>query len=199
MKEAAAIPLAGLTAWQALFEKVRLKPEETVLIHAGGGGVGGYAIQWAKYCGAAPIITTVSSGKFDYVKQLGADEIIDYKKDNFVEEVRKNHPFGIDVVFDTVGKDVYKQSYEVLKQNGRIVSLLEQPDVDYEKRFNVEAYYLFVSPNARELKEIADLFERGLASVPEIQEMALDRASAALDQIRQGSTKGKIVLKIKDS
>lgn len=197
MKEAAAIPLAGLTAWQALFEKVRLKPEETVLIHAGAGGVGGYAIQWAKFCGASPIITTASSGKFDYVRNLGAEEIIDYKKDNFVAEVRKNHPFGIDVVFDTVGKSVYKQSFEVLKTGGRIVSLLEQPDEAYQKRFKVEAHYLFVTPNGRELKEIADLFDRKRANMPAVEEMPLDQASAALDAIREGHTTGKIVLKIK--
>ena len=164
----------------------------------GGGGVGGYAIQWAKYCGASPIITTASSAKLDYVKHLGADEVIDYKRVDFVEEVRKNHPFGIDVVFDTVGKNVYKQSYEVLKPGGRIVSLLEEPDEAYAKRFNVEAQYLFVSPNGHELHEIADLFERGKAILPEVREMAFDQASAALNEIREGHTKGKIVLKISD-
>ena len=196
LRDAAAIPLAGLTAWQALFEKTRLKPEEAVLIHAGGGGVGGYAIQWASYCGASPIITTASRSKFDYVKHLGAEEAIDYKADDFVEEIRGKYPFGIDVVLDTVGKNIYKKSFEVLKPGGRIVSLLEEPDESLARSFNVEAEYLFVTPNGRQLQEIATLFEKGKALLPEIQEMPLDWASYALDIIRGGHTKGKIVLKI---
>lgn len=196
MKEAAAIPLAGLTAWQALFEKVSLKPDETVLIHAGGGGVGSFAIQLAKYCGATPIITTVSSSKMDYVRSLGADEVINYKSKDFVEEIRQAHPFGIDTVFDTVGKSVYKKSFNLLKPGGRIVSLLEQPDEALQKSFGVEAHYLFVSPNAKELDRIAKIFDKGLAVVPEIQEFNLEQAPLALNDIREGHTKGKIVLKI---
>lgn len=196
-KEAAAIPLAGLTAWQALFEKIRLKPGEAILIHAGGGGVGSYAIQWAKFCGATPILVTASPSKFEYVKKLGAEEVIDYKSKDFVEIIQENHPFGIDVVLDTVGGDTYSRSFEVLKQGGRIVSLLEQPNIEQQKAHQVEAHYLFVSPNGRELKAISDLYEKNRVSLPEIREMGLDQAGLALEEIGNGHTTGKLVLNIK--
>ncbi len=195
LKEAACVPLAGLTAWQALFEKAKLKPDETVLIHGGGGGVGSFAIQWAKFSGAY-VIATASSGKVDYIKKLGADEVIDYQKTSFAKEIEKNHPFGLDVVLDTIGKDTYRQSFEVLKHGGRIVSLLEQPDLGQAKKFEVTAEYLFVSPSGHELQEIGELFEKKIAIASEIQELGLDQASEALDLIRKGHTKGKIVLKI---
>jgi NADPH:quinone reductase-like Zn-dependent oxidoreductase len=195
MAQAAAIPLAGLTAWQALFEKARLKSGEQILIHGGGGGVGGFAIQWAKY-GGAKVITTASSSKFDYVKSLHADEIIDYRKTNFVDQIRKSHPSGIDVVFDTIGGSVYQQSFEVLKPGGRIVSILEQPNTELAARFKVQAEFLFVQPNGKQLHEIAQLFELGKAKPPKIQEFPLDQAQQALDEIRTGHTLGKIVLRV---
>ncbi|HUD01918.1 MAG TPA: NADP-dependent oxidoreductase [Rhabdochlamydiaceae bacterium] len=198
MAQAAAVPLAGLTAWQALFEKANLKSGEQILIHGGGGGVGGFAIQWAKCCGAK-VLTTASSSKFEYVKSLHADEIIDYRKTNFVDQIRKSHPSGIDVVFDTIGGSVYKQSFEVLKPGGRIVSTLEQPDADLATRFKVRAEFLFVQPNGKQLREIAELFELGKAKPPKIQEFSLDQASQALNEINKGHTTGKIVLKVQNA
>lgn len=195
MEEAAAIPLAGLTAWQALFEKALLKAGEQVLIHGGGGGVGGYAIQWAKSCGAY-VITTASKKGADYVLSLGADEVIDYQTQDFAKVIREKYPLGIDVVFDTVGKAVYQKSFEVLKRNGRIVSLLEQPNVDLAKTFGVQAEYLFVSPNGSELKKIGDLFKEKRAIPPQIQIFPFDEAIKALEAIQKGNTKGKIVIKI---
>jgi NADPH2:quinone reductase len=195
MAEAAGIPLAGLTAWQALFDKAQLQPGERVLIHGGGGGVGGFAIQWAKFHGAL-VVATASSAKSDYVKKLGADVVIDYQKNNFVDQIRDSYPGGIDVVFDTIGGSVYKQSFEVLKPGGRIVSILEQPDPDLARAFNVRAEYLFVSPDGKQLKAMARLFELGKAKPPAIQEMLLDQAPLAIDAIRKGHTMGKIVLKV---
>lgn len=195
MAQAAGIPLAGLTAWQALFDKVQLLPQEKVLIHGGGGGVGGFAIQWAKLHGAF-VITTASASKFEYVKQLGADEIIDYQKYQFADQIKNLHPSGIDVVFDTLGGSVYRQSYEILKPKGRIVSLREQPDLDLSKKHNVRAEYLFVLPNGKQLQEIARLFESGKAKAPSIHQMELDLAPLAIEEIRKGRTQGKIVLHV---
>jgi NADPH2:quinone reductase len=196
MAEAAAVPLAGLTAWQALFEKAHLKSGQLVLIHGGGGGVGGYAIQLAKIHGAR-VITTASAAKFEYVKQLGADEIIDYQKGDFAHQLKQTHPAGIDVVFDTIGGNVYKQSFEVLKPGGCIVSLREQPDQTLAARFHVQAEYLFVHPDGKQLQEIAKLFENGQVQSPPIQEMPLDQASLAIAQIKTGHTLGKLVLKVR--
>ena len=195
MAEAAAIPLAGLTAWQSLFERAQLGPDETVLIHGGGGGVGSFAIQWAKYSDSF-VITTVSKEKFEYVKRLGADEVIDYKKVDFVRYLRETHPFGIEVVLDTLGNAIYKKSFEVLKQGGRILSLLEQPDLVRSEKFKVKAGYHFVEPSGHQLKEIAQIFEHGRAIPPKIEIMKLEDAPKAIDTIKQGHTTGKIVLQI---
>ncbi len=195
MAEAAAVPLTGLTAWQALFKKAELKSGERILIHAGGGGVGGFAIQWAKWCGAQ-VITTASASKFAYVKSFHPDEIIDYQKESFVDQIKKSHPGGIDVVLDTMGKSVYKQSFEVLKPGGRIVSILEQPDAELAARFQVRAEYLFVEPNGKQLGEIAQVFESGKAKPPQVHVFPLDQASQAMDEIKKGHTVGKIILKV---
>jgi NADPH:quinone reductase-like Zn-dependent oxidoreductase len=194
--EAAAVPLAALTAWQALFDKAHLLRGETLLIHAGAGGVGGFAIQWAKIHGAK-VITTASRSKVDYVKQLGADEVIDYQSTVFVDSIRKKHPSGIDVVLDTVGDGVYRRSFEVLKPGGRIVSILEQPDADLTARFGVRADYLFVSPNGKQLRECARLFACGKAKPHKVSVFPLEFASQAIDAIKTGHTAGKIVLKVR--
>lgn len=197
MIEAAAIPLAGLTAWQALFDKVQLKAGEQILVHAGGGGVGGFAIQWAKWKGAR-VTTTASASKREYVQQFNPDAILDYQKVDFVEAIRQSHPQGIDVVLDTLGGSIYRRSFEVLKPGGRIVSILEEPDADLMGRFGVRAEFLFVSPNRKQLQEIAALFETGKAKAPKIQEFPLDQAAKAMDAIKKGHTSGKIVLKVRD-
>jgi len=194
--QAASIPLAGLTAWQALFDSANLKKGETVLIHAGAGGVGGFAIQFAKNAGAK-VITTASQENHAYVKKLGADEVIDYKKDNFATKLKSLNPNGVDVIFDTVGGKTFHDSLSLLKPGGRIVSLLEKIDAEEANKRNIKASYIFVSPNATQLKEIADLINKGKVIPPKIQELPLAKAAEALEKIRQGHTCGKIVLKIK--
>lgn len=196
MAQAAGVPLAGLTAWQALFDKAGLQPGERVLIHGGGGGVGSFAIQWAKLHGSS-VVTTASSSKFDYVKQLGTDEIIDYQKSSFVDQIRRSHPEGIDVVFDTIGGSVYKQSYEILKTDGRIVSLREQPDLELSRKYKVRAEYLFVTPNGKQLQTITKLFEEGKVKPPVVHQMPLDQAPQAIEEIKKGHTMGKIVLAVR--
>jgi len=130
------------------------------------------------------------------VKQLGADEMIDYQKHNFVDQISLSHPSGIDIVFDTIGGSVYRQSYEILKPGGRIVSLREQPDLDLSRKFHVKAEYLFVSPNGKQLQAITQLFESGKAKPPVVYQMPLDQAPQAIEEIKKGHTTGKIVLEV---
>lgn len=193
--QTASLPLSGLTAWQSLFDSAKLKKGEMILIHAGAGGVGSLAIQFAKNAGAI-VITTATALKHDYVKSLGADYIIDYTKEDFVERIKEINPQKIDVVFDTIGGQSLIASYQVLKPNGRLVSLLEQPKEDLEKKYGVKASYVFVSPNGSELQQIADLITSGKVKPPEIIQMPLENAAEAQEQNKEGHTKGKIVLKI---
>lgn len=153
-EEAAAVPLAGLTAWQALFTHGHLKEGETVLIHAGAGGVGMYAIQLAKYAGAQ-VVTTASEKNHELLYSLGADQVIDYKKEKF-EEILKD----IDLVFDTMGGEVAENSYKVLKPNtGRLITIVGEPDHDTAKMHNVSAKGIWLQPDGDQLQKIADLME----------------------------------------
>lgn len=195
MAEAASIPLAGLTAWQGLFEKLKVQQGETVLIHGGGGGVGGFAIQFAKANGCH-VIATSSAEKFAYVKSLGADEIIDYQAGNFVEQLHINHKKGVNAVFDTIGKDVYLQSFKALKAGGRIVSILEQPNQELEKKYDVNAEYLFVHPEGEELLEMARLFEADQIKPPKIEILPFEKINDAIAKIKSGHTFGKIVIAV---
>jgi NADPH:quinone reductase-like Zn-dependent oxidoreductase len=194
--QAAAIPLAGLTAWQALFDFAKLKKGETILIHAGAGGVGSLAIQFAKYAGAK-VITTASRQNHDYVKKLGADYAIDYQSSNFVDEVKKLLPDGLDVVFDTIGGETLNQSLEILKPKGRLISIVDQLDQQLARGKNVQFSFVYVSPNGGQLKQIASLIEQGKVSPPYIEEMPLADASKAHKKSQEGHIRGKIVLKIK--
>ncbi|MCM3782083.1 NADP-dependent oxidoreductase [Neobacillus mesonae] len=153
-EEAAAVPLAGLTAWQALFTHGHLKEGETVLIHAGAGGVGIFAIQLAKYAGAH-VITTASKKNHELLYSLGADQVIDYKRENF-EEILKD----IDLVFDTMGGEVAENSYKVLKHNtGRLITIVGEPNHDTAKSHNVSAKGIWLQPDGDQLQRMADLME----------------------------------------
>ena len=127
MEEAASIPLVGLTAWQVLIERAKLKKGQKVLIHAGSGGVGTFAIQLAKHIGAT-VATTTSAANVDLVKSLGADVVIDYKKEDF-EKVLS----GYDVVLNSLGKDTLEKSLKVLKPGGKLISISGPPDVAFAK------------------------------------------------------------------
>ncbi|WP_419888906.1 NADP-dependent oxidoreductase [Paenibacillus xylanexedens] len=153
-EEAAAVPLAGLTAWQVLFTHGDLKEGETVLIHAGAGGVGMYAIQLAKHAGAH-VITTASEKNHELLYSLGADQVIDYKKENF-EEILKD----IDLVFDTMGGEVAENSYKVLKPNtGRLITIVGEPNHDTAKSHDVLAKGIWLQPDGDQLQRMADLME----------------------------------------
>lgn len=193
--QAAAFPLAGLTAWQALFDKAQLKKGETILIHAGAGGVGSLAIQFAKHAGAK-VITTASESNIAYLHSLGADTVIDYRQQHFPDEIKKAAPEGVDVVFDTLGGDALNNSYGLLKKGGRLVSILQEPDPNQLAQYKILGYYLFVTPNGKELHEIAELIEKGYVKPIQIEEMPLEKAGEAQEINKKGHVRGKIVLKV---
>lgn len=155
-EEAAAVPLAGLTALQALFDHGKLQSGEKVLIHAGAGGVGTYAIQLAKQAGAY-VITTASEKNHALLEKLGADEIIDYHTTNFAEVLT-----DIDLVFDTMGGNIQKSSFSVLKPNtGRLISIVGIADEALAKEKNIHAESIWLQTNGKQLQEIADLMASG--------------------------------------
>lgn len=194
--QAAAIPLVGLTAWQALFDTAKLKKGETILIHAGAGGVGSLAIQFAKNAGAK-VFTTARENHHAYVKKLGANLAIDYTKEDFVQKVKGLIPQGVDVVLDCIGGDTLRDSLDVIKSGGRLVSIVEKLDPGKAKEKKIEVGFVFVAPNGSQLQQIADLIDAGKVVAPTIEEFPLEKASLAQEKVKSGHTEGKIVLKVK--
>src|SRR5919108_5984390 len=140
--EAAGLPLVGVSAWQALVENIGLSKDQKILIHGGAGGIGSIAIQLAKHLGAY-VATTVSKNDKEFVQRLGADQVIDYKTEDF-EDISHDY----DAVFDTVGGDTYTRSFKVLKRGGGIiVSMLEQPSSELMNQFGIKAVFLFSQVN----------------------------------------------------
>ena len=192
-EEAAAVPLAALTAWQALIEKAKMTEGQTVLIHGGSGGVGSFAVQLAKARGAK-VIATASAANQDFLKELGADQTIDYRAQKF-EEVAKD----VDVVLDTVAGETLRRSYDVVKKGGFIVSVLEPPaKTELEKR-GIRGTVFLVQPNAQQLAEIAQLIDAKKIKPFVSQVFPLTDTAKAHEAIETGHTRGKIVLKVSDA
>ncbi len=192
---AATLPLAGLTAWQSLLDTAKLSAGEKVLIHAGSGGVGSLAIQLARHAGAT-VYTTTRAVNHDYVRTLGAHAAIDYARENFVDVIRKREPAGIDVVYDTIGGNVQRRSYEILRKGGRLVSIVSIPDPDEARPYGVRTAFVFVEPNGEELRRIAELVENGAVRPPDFEVMDLLDAAKAQERSRAGHVRGKIVLRV---
>lgn len=190
-QEAAGLPLAGISALQALLENINLKKGQKILIHGGAGGIGSFAIQLAKYLGAY-VYTTVSKEDVAYVKDLGADEVIDYKSQKF-EDIAKD----CDAVFDTVGGETYTRSFNVLKKGGVIVSMAEQPNTALMEKYGVQAIYQFIQPIREKLEKLGALVEQGAVKVHIDKTFRLDEAAEALSYLETGHSKGKVVLQIK--
>jgi len=193
---AAVVPLASLTAWQSLFDAGNLTAGQRVLIHAGAGGVGGFAIQMAKHAGAF-VIATASRKNHPYVRELGADVVIDYNLMDFRDAVLSAFPSGIDFVFDTVGGDVQTRSADVLKPVGTLVSILAFQNEDGLKARGIQTRYVFVSPNRDQLIHIARLIDEGHIHVKLAAELPLEQAGEAHRMIETQHTCGKIVLRIR--
>ncbi|WP_347549976.1 NADP-dependent oxidoreductase [Pseudalkalibacillus hwajinpoensis] len=154
-EEAASVPLVGLTAWQCLVDFADIQKDEKVLIHAGAGGVGSFAIQLAKYKGAY-VATTASGKNEEYLKSLGADLVINYREKDFEKELEE-----YDIVLDTLGGEIEEKSFSVLRGGGRLVSIVGMPDEEKAKEKGVRSGHVWLEPNGRELKEIASLLEEG--------------------------------------
>jgi len=188
--DAAAVPLAALTAWQSLIDVAKLSAGQTVLIHGGSGGVGSFAVQIAKARGAR-VIATASTANQDLLKQLGADVAVDYTKTKF-EEVAKD----VDVVLDPVGRDTLARSYAVVKKGGIITTLVARPDQAQLDKYGIRGTSIFGKPDGNELAEITKLIEAGKIKPIVSQVLPLIDAVKASHQAETHHTRGKIVLKI---
>src|SRR5436189_480326 len=190
--DAASVPLAALTAWQALIDVAKLQPGQTVLIHGGSGGVGSFAIQIAKARGSR-VIATASTANQDLLKQLGADVAVDYTKRKF-EDVAKD----VDAVLDPVGKETLARSYGVVKKGGIVMSLVARPDPTEIKKRSIRGAGISVHPDSEDLGEIAQLIDAGKIKPIVTQVLPLSEAIAAQQQAATHHTRGKVVLRIAD-
>jgi len=185
---AAAVPVAGETAWQALVETAGLAAGERVLIHAAAGGVGSVGVQLAKSLGAS-VIGTASGRNEDFVRRLGADGFVDYTAGPFEEAVEP-----VDVVFDTVGGDTLRRSFNVLRPGGRLVSIVEVPDPDWAEQAGVSAEMIAVLPEGVQLAELGAMMSRGELEVHVARRYPLAEALDALAESRAGHVRGKLVV-----
>ena len=213
--QAASIPMVGLTSWQALKERAQLKPGQKVFIPAGSGGIGTFAIQLAKHLGAK-VGTTTSTSNVELVRSLGADEVIDYKQQEF-EEVLQNY----DAVLGTVRGNALEKSLRILKPKSNVVSLVGPPDaafarargmnfimrfvigllsskiIRHARKRGVEYSFLFVHPDGRQLAEIGELLQAGRIRPVIDKVFPFDQAKEALAYLEKGRAKGKVVVQMK--
>ncbi|WP_324656487.1 NADP-dependent oxidoreductase [Bacillus cereus] len=214
-EEAASIPLVGLTSYQALHDIMQLQKGQKILIHAGSGGVGTFAIQLAKIMGAT-VTTTASEAGANLVTSLGADEIINYKTEKF-EDILKNY----DAVFDTIGGATLEKSFNIIKSGGNIVSVSGMPNARFgkefgsgffktllfslaskkltalEKKHNAQYSFLFMKPSGDQLRTIANYIEAGKIKPVIDRVFPFEDAQKAMEYSESGRAKGKIIVKIK--
>lgn len=215
MEEAASIPLVSLTAWQVLVEAAKLKKGQKVLIHAGSGGVGTIAIQLAKHLGAF-VATTTSTSNIDWVKALGADVVIDYKKQDF-ETVLQDY----DVVLNSLDGDVLEKSLQVLKPGGHLISISGPPDPEFAmqqglswglkqvmrllshrirkkaRKRDIRYSFVFMRASGAQLREIGSLIESGVIKPVVDRSFPLDSAADALEYVEKGRSKGKVTIQVR--
>lgn len=190
--EAAGAPLAGLTAWSALFDHARIGPGQTILIHAAAGGVGSFAVQLAKRAGAH-VIATTSASHVELVSSLGADEVIDYRSTDFTTVVK-----NVDVVLDTLGGESQARSFGVLRAGGTMVTL-QPPGIDdaVARAHGVRAGLVAVTAHGDRTAELAALLQAGTLKVVIDQTFPLAEARAAHERSESGRARGKIVLQVR--
>lgn len=215
MEEAGSIPLVGLTAWQALVEKANLKKGQKVFIQAGSGGVGTFAIQLAKHLGAT-VATTTGAESFDLVKRLGADVVIDYRKDDFAVKLK-----DYDVVLNSQDKQSLEKSLRILKPDGKVISISGPPDPEFAiqikgnwilkivmgilsagvrkraKRLGVNFSFLFMRANGEQLGQITKLIESGVIRPVIDKVFPFEQTNEALSYVEAGRAKGKVVIKVR--
>ncbi len=190
--ESAALPLAGVSAYQAIVEVLNLSPEQKILIHGGAGGIGSYAIQLASHLGAF-VATTVRGSGVEFAKRLGADMIINFEKEKFGDLVHE-----YDAVLDTVGGNIYTRSYEVLRVGGIILSMTEGPRTDLEKKYDVKAMPIFTEVNSGRLKRLAEFVDKSVVKVYIDRVFPLDKAADAITYLKKGRPNGKVVIAVKE-
>jgi NADPH:quinone reductase-like Zn-dependent oxidoreductase len=191
--EAAATPLAGLTAWQCLFDFAKLQAGEKVLIHAGAGGVGSFAIQLAKNAGAI-VYATGGPESLSIMKKLGADQVVNYK--NPTEEPL---PADFDVILDTVGGKTQEQSFDLLKEGGRLVSIVQAPNEEKAKGKNVRAGFVWLEPRGDQLQQMAQLMDENKVNplIDKVLPFSVEGLKEAHRLSQSGHAKGKIVIEMK--
>lgn len=189
MEAAAAVPLAALTAWQGLFDHGGLKSGEKVLIHGGSGGVGGFAVQFARVKGAE-VYTTVGVDAMQMMRNYGATPI-DYKSQKFEETVPE-----VDLVFDLVAGETQDRSWKVLKQGGRLISTLAKPDETKAREKQAKAENYMAAPNGKQLEEIGRLIDEGRVRVVVVKTFPLAEAAEAQRAAETEHPNGKIILRI---
>ncbi|MBT1701799.1 NADP-dependent oxidoreductase [Chryseosolibacter indicus] len=187
--EAAALPLAAASAYQALVEYMNLQRGQKLLIHGGSGGIGSFAIQLAKHLGAY-VVSTASGEGIEFVKHQGADEVIDYKNGDFTS-LR-----DFDAVLDTIGGDTYKKSFGILKKGGIIVSMLSKPDEELMEKYQVKAILEMTRMDRKVLWVIARLVEEGVFKVNIAKKFSLDETPKAYRAKDEEKILGKIVIEV---
>ena len=214
LADSAGLPVSALTAWQALVTMSSATPGQTVLIHGGTGGVGSVAIQLAKHLGLT-VVTTVSGANADAARELGADIVIDYRKDDLVSSLAQN---PVDIVLDTQGGATLTKSLEVLRSGGTVVGITGPPDPDFARRvganpvvrlvirvlsarvrmrartLGVNYRFLFISPDATALREVAKLVDDGVVRPIIDHTVPFGNTPRALDDVLAGGTRGKVLV-----
>ncbi|MGX7127464.1 NADP-dependent oxidoreductase [Enterococcus wangshanyuanii] len=213
-EEAASIPLVGLTSYQALYDIMQLTAQDKVLIQAGSGGIGTIAIQLAKLTGAY-VATTTSTKNVEFVKQLGADKVIDYKKQKFEEELQ-----AYDYIFDTMGGDILKNAFKIVKPGGKVVTISGIPNEVFAKEYGLPLWkqfllkvaswnirklekatesqyiFLFMKPSGAQLALLTDWFEQDKIHPVIDQIVSLEEIQKGIDRSRSGRAKGKIIVRV---
>jgi NADPH:quinone reductase-like Zn-dependent oxidoreductase len=188
--DAASVPVAAQTAWQALFDQGRLDRGQIVLIHGAAGGVGTFAVQLAHWKGAR-VLATGSADSIEYLRSLGADQVIDYRATPFESVIK-----GVDVVLDLVGGETQKRSYDVIKPNGRLVSTVQPPAQDEASKHKVSATFFSMQPSDKGLNQLADLLGSGALKTVVTKRYPLANTAEAWKQQMSGHSRGKIVLEV---
>lgn len=188
--EAAAIPTAGLTAWQSLFDVAGLDRGKSVLIHGAAGGVGSFAVQFARWKGAH-VVGTASAGNAEFLKSIGADEVIDYKTQRFEDVVR-----NVDVILDTIGGDTFERSWDVLKPGGFLVTTVADIPEGAAQAHGVRAKHIQSKSDREDLSQIAAIIDERRIKPIVTAVLPLSEAKRAQEMSESGHTRGKIVLRV---
>ena len=195
LASAAAVPVSALTAWQALHDVAALAAGETLLVTAGAGGVGSLAIQLGKHAGAT-VIATASAANHPYLRDLGADHVIDYHAGPVDAAVRAIVPGGCEVVLDCAGGEAYAEGVRCLAPGGRMATIVAPPDLEDARRGGYSAAFVRSTPNGEQLATIAGLLASGQLRPPQLDVRSVRDAATAQDESQAGHTRGKLVLKI---